>query len=231
MLNDCMIQPLIPYAIRGATWYQGESNDALAAEYGWMLRALIRDWRHAWGQGDFPFLTVQLANFRQPMAYEPGSTWAVIRERQLRSLHEGNTGVAVAVDIGDAVDIHPRNKKDVGERLAQWALARTYGKPIVPSGPLYRDYAIEGDRIRLHFDHVGGGLVAKDGGLKTFVIASFNKRFVAAQATIEGDTVVVRSTDVAEPAAVRYAWADNPDGCNLCNKEGLPASPFRTDAW
>jgi sialate O-acetylesterase len=231
ILNDNMIQPLIPYAIRGVAWYQGESNDAISREYHWMLRALIRDWRRAWGQGDFAFLTVQLANFRQPMAYQPDSTWARVREGQTASLQEPNTGLAVAIDIGDSTDIHPRNKLDVGSRLAQWALARTYGKPLTPSGPLYRDHVLAGDRIRVRFDHTGGGLVARGGELKTFVIAGADGKFVPATADIEGDAVWVRAPDVPEPAAVRYAWADNPEGCNLYNHEGLPASPFRTDAW
>ena len=231
ILNDNMVQPLIPYAVRGATWYQGESNESNPREYGRLLRALIRDWRRAWGQGDFPFLTVQLANFKQPLAYEPGSQWALLREGQLRSLQDANTGLAVAIDIGDALDVHPRNKLDVGERLAQWALARTYDKPLTPSGPLYRDFVIEGDRIRLRFDHRGGGLVARDGVLKTFVVAGSGRKFVDADVEIDGDTVVVHSTEVSEPVAVRYAWADNPAGCNLYNREGLPASPFRTDRW
>jgi len=231
ILNDSMIQPLIPYAIRGATWYQGESNDEDGLAYGWMLRALIRDWRRAWGQGDFAFLTVQLANFKQPMSYQADSKWAWIREAQLQSLQEANTGLAVAIDIGEVADIHPRNKQDVGLRLAQSALALVHGKPLVPSGPLYRDRVIEGDRIRLQFNHTGGGLVARNGALKTFVIAGTNRNFVDAEAWIEDDTVVVRSTAVSEPVAVRYAWADNPDGCNLYNREGLPASPFRTDEW
>jgi sialate O-acetylesterase len=231
MLNDNMIQPLIPYAIRGAAWYQGESNGAISREYGWMLRALIRDWRRAWGQGDFTFLTVQLANYLPPLPYQANSTWATVREGQLASLQEANTGLAVAIDIGESHDIHPRNKQDVGLRLAQWALARTYGRPLVPSGPLYRDHLIAGDRIRLRFDHTGGGLVARGGDLKTFVIAGADGKFVPAAAEIDGDAVWVRSPDVPEPVAVRYAWADNPDGCNLYNQEGLPASPFRTDAW
>lgn len=231
ILNDSMIQPLIPYAIRGATWYQGESNAGQAREYGWMLRAMIRDWRRAWGQGDFPFLTVQLANYLQPLPYQGASTWALLREAQVQSLNEPNTGLAVAIDIGDAQDIHPRNKQDVGFRLAQWALAQTYGKADVCSGPLYRDCVIEGSRIRLRFAHTGGGLVAKQGDLQTFVIAGADRRFVTASARIDGDTVVVEASAVPEPQAVRYAWADNPAGCNLTNRAGLPASPFRTDAW
>jgi sialate O-acetylesterase len=231
ILNDNMIQPLIPYAIRGAAWYQGESNEADGSRYAAMLRALIEDWRYAWGQGDFPFLTVQLANHHVPADYEEASLWARIREAQLASLRMPHTGLAVAVDIGDALDIHPRNKQDVGHRLAQWALARVYHRPIVPSGPIYRDLAIEGNRIRLTFDHVGGGLEAKHGALETFVIAGNDRCFVPAEARIEDSSVVVHSPSVAEPVAVRYAWADNPEAANLYNSEGLPASPFRTDSW
>ncbi len=231
ILNDNMIQPLLPYAIRGAIWYQGESNAGLAREYGWMLRALIRDWRRAWGQGDFPFLTVQLANYTKPLLFQPSSTWALVREGQLHALAEPNAGLAVAIDIGEADDIHPRNKQEVGARLAQWALAQTHGKPITPSGPLYRDLVIEGAHIRLRFDHAGHGLVARHGVLKTFVVAGPDRRFVPATAEIQGETVVVWSHAVSEPMAVRYGWADNPEGCNLYNQEGLPASPFRTDAW
>jgi len=231
ILNDSMIQPLLPYAIRGAAWYQGESNEADGLSYGPMLRSLMRDWRRAWGQGDFPFLTVQLANFRPPLSFDAAAKWPLTREAQMSSLGEPNTGMAVTIDIGEEADIHPKNKLDVGTRLAQWALARTYGKAMPPSGPLYRDFFVEGDRIRLRFDHVGGGLVARGGALRTFVIAGLDRKFVPAEAAIEGDTVVVQSRDVRGPAAVRYAWADNPQGCNLYNREDLPASPFRTDSW
>jgi sialate O-acetylesterase len=231
ILYDNMIDPLRPYAIRGAIWYQGESNTANAADYGRLLVSMIRDWRHAWGQGDFAFLTVQLANYTAPAAYQAQSSWAVVREGELQALSEPATGLAVAIDIGEANDIHPRNKRDVGARLAQWALARIYGVSAVASGPLFAGATIEGDRVRVRFDHIAGGLVARGGSLRTFFIAGANRKFVAAQAEIDGDTVVVRHPDVAEPVAVRYAWADNPDGCNLYNAAGLPASPFRTDAW
>ncbi|OPZ28945.1 MAG: Glycosyl hydrolases family 2, sugar binding domain [Lentisphaerae bacterium ADurb.BinA184] len=231
MLFDNMIAPLLPYAIRGAIWYQGESNAGNAAKYCGMQTAMIRDWRRAWGQGDFPFLFVQLANFTQPQPYQPASTWAALREAQTQTLAEPATGMAVIVDIGDAADIHPKNKWDVGGRLAQWALTRTYGRPGVPSGPLYAGLTVEGDRIRLHFNHVGRGLVAKRGALKTFVIADASRAFRPATAVIDGATVVVSHPDVAAPVAVRYAWADNPEGCNLYNADGLPASPFRTDTW
>lgn len=231
ILFDNMIAPLVPYALRGAIWYQGESNAGNASKYRRMLADLITCWRHAWGQGEFAFLTVQLANYLNPLSYQENSTWSFLREAQTRSLELANTGLAVAIDIGEAMDIHPKNKKDVGGRLAQWALSKTYGKPVVASGPLFQSLSIEGDRIRLRFTHVGGGLVVKDGALKTFVIAGNDKNFLEARALIEGDTVVVKNENVPEPVAVRYAWADNPLGCNLYNADGLPASPFRTDTW
>jgi len=213
------------------TWYQGERNTQLPYEYDWMLRAMIQDWRRAWGEGDFPFITVQLANFAKALPYQERSDWALVRVAQVASLAEPETGLTVTIDIGDAYDIHPRNKVTVGERMAKWALARTYGKGGVCSGPLYRNSVIEGGRIRIYFDHVGEGLIAKGGELKTFMIAGTNRLFKAAEARIEGSTVVVESAEVTEPAAVRYAWADNPDGCNLYNSADLPASPFRTDQW
>jgi sialate O-acetylesterase len=196
-----------------------------------MMTSLIRDWRHAWGQGDFPFLVVQLANYMQPGEYQDRSAWARLRDAQFETLSEPGTGLAVAIDIGEAIDIHPKNKRDVGERLAQWALTTTHGVPGVASGPLYDGMTIERDRIRLRFRHVGGGLVAAGGPLATFAIAGQNRLFSPAKAVIEGATVVVSHPDVPEPVAVRYAWADNPEGCNLRNREGLPASPFRTDRW
>jgi sialate O-acetylesterase len=231
MLYDNMIAPLVPYALRGAIWYQGESNADAYATYRGMMTSLIRDWRHAWGQGDFPFLVVQLANYMQPGEYQDRSAWARLRDAQFETLSEPGTGLAVAIDIGEAIDIHPKNKRDVGERLAQWALTTTYGVPGVASGPLYDGMTIERDRIRLRFRHVGGGLVAAGGPLATFAIAGQNRLFSPAKAVIEGATVVVSHPDVPEPVAVRYAWADNPEGCNLRNREGLPASPFRTDRW
>ncbi len=231
ILYDSMIAPLVPSALRGVIWYQGESNAGRAGEYHSLLTDLIRCWRHDFGAGDFPFLTVQLANYMDGMAFQTRSGWALLREAQRQSLAEPATGLAVTIDIGEAGDIHPKNKQDVGARLAQWALSRTYGQPLCPSGPLYRSMTIEGGRIRLRFDYAEGGLVARGGALKTFVVAGAERVFVVADAVIEEDTVVVSSPEVARPVAVRYAWADNPEGCNLYNNAGLPASPFRTDAW
>jgi sialate O-acetylesterase len=231
MLFDNMIKPLLPYGLRGAIWYQGESNADAADKYRNLIVEMVRCWRHAWGQGDFAFLQVQLANYMAPTAFQPHSEWARLREAQLQATQEPGVGMAVAIDIGEAGDIHPKNKRDVGHRLAQWALARTYGRPLVPSGPLYAHMTIEGGRIRIYFDHADHGLVASGGALKTFVIAGADRRFVEAGAVIEGNTVVVSAGQVPEPMAVRYAWADNPEGCNLHNAEGLPASPFRTDTW
>jgi sialate O-acetylesterase len=231
ILYDSMIAPLAPAALRGAIWYQGESNANRASEYRGLLTDLIRCWRRDFGVGDFAFLTVQLANYMGEADYQHESSWARLREAQLQTLAEPATGLAVTIDIGEATDIHPKNKQDVGGRLAQWALGKTYGRPVCPSGPLYRSLTIEGARIRLSFAHTDGGLVARGGALKTFYIAGAERRFVSAEAVIEGDTIVVSSPDVTRPLAVRYAWADNPAGCNLYNAAGLPASPFRTDGW
>ncbi len=230
-LYNAMIAPLIPYGIGGAIWYQGESNAGRAYQYRKLFPEMIQNWRYDWKQGNFPFLFVQLANF-MPVKPEPGdSAWAELREAQLMTLDLPNTGMAVIIDIGDAEDIHPKNKQDVGKRLALWALARSYGKRLVYSGPLYKSMEIKGNEIILSFKHVGGGLVAGgDGPLKGFAIAGADRKFVWADAKIDDDKVVVGSGEVSEPVAVRYAWADNPV-CNLYNKEGLPASPFRTDDW
>lgn len=231
-LYNAMIAPLIPYGIQGAIWYQGESNAGRAYQYRELFPAMITSWRKTWGQGDFPFLFVQLANFKA-VKEEPGeSDWAELREAQLKTLSLPNTGMAVIIDIGEAKDIHPKNKQDVGKRLAAWAMGTTYGrKAAAYSGPLYRAMKVDGNKVTLSFDQIGTGLVAKgDGPLKGFAIAGEDKKFVWADAKIEGGTVVVSSEAVANPVAVRYAWADNPI-CNLYNKEGLPASPFRTDEW
>ncbi len=226
-----MIAPLIPCAIKGVIWYQGESNTGCAYLYRTLFPALIRDWRKRWGQGDFPFLYVQLAGCRKPQTRPAeNSRWAELREAQLMTLSLPMTAMASSVDIGDA-GLHPRNKKVVGRRLALAARAVAYGKKIVYSGPIYQSMKVEAGKVRLKFKHVGGGLAAKGGGLlKGFAITGPDKKFVWANVKIDGDTVVVWSDDVAGPIAVRYAWANYPIG-NLCNAEGLPASPFRTDDW
>lgn len=230
-LYNGMIAPLVPYAIKGAIWYQGESNASRAYQYRSLFPAMIRDWRAAWNQGEFPFLFVQLANFT-PAVPEPGdSDWAELREAQLGALALPRTGMAVIIDIGEADDIHPRNKQDVGARLALAAGHIAYRRNGVFSGPVYRGMRREGNSLRLEFDHIGGGLVAKYGQpLKGFAIAGKDRKFVWAEAVIQGKTIVVSSDKVPEPAAVRYGWANNPN-CNLFSKAGLPATPFRTDDW
>ncbi len=233
-LYNGMIAPLVPYALRGAIWYQGESNagNYEAGLYGLQLTAMIKNWRRVWNQGDFPFLWVQLPNFRAPQQ-QPVETsgWVIVQEEMLKTLSVPNTGMAVTIDIGDAGNIHPKNKQDVGKRLAVWALGTTYGKQIVYCGPLYKSMNKRDNGIVIRFDHVGGGLVAKDSDtLKGFAIAGEDKKFVWAKARIRKDRVVVSSPEVESPVAVRYAWAANPN-CNLYNDAGLPASPFRTDDW
>jgi sialate O-acetylesterase len=227
-LYNAMIHPLTRFPIKGVIWYQGESNVGRAEQYRRRFPVMIRDWRRAWGIGDFPFLFVQLANFL-PRKELPGeSHWAALREAQLQALSVPRTGMAVAIDIGEAKDIHPKNKKDVGRRLALSALAVAYGREVVHSGPIFDSMKIEGGRIRLSFKHVGGGLVARGEKLKGFAVAGEDGAFVWADAQIEGEQVLVSSSGVVAPVAVRYAWADNPD-CNLYNREGLPASPFRSN--
>lgn len=218
--------------MRGAIWYQGESNANRAYQYRSLFPSMIKDWRQQWGQGDFPFGFVQLANFMEPPSEPADSAWAELREAQNMTLSLPHTGQAVIIDIGEAKDIHPRNKQDVGKRLALWAEANVYEQTKVFSGPQYRSMKIEDNRIRLSFDSIGSGLKAKGSNdLKHFAIAGQDKQFVWAKAIIDGDTVIVSNDQVSNPVAVRYAWADNPEGCNLYNREDLPASPFRTDNW
>ncbi|MBC8102556.1 MAG: 9-O-acetylesterase [Cytophagales bacterium] len=229
-IHNAQIAPLMPFAIRGAIWYQGESNSQRALQYRKILPALIADWRSKWGVGDFPFYIVQLANYGR-IASQPGrSGWAELREAQLLTAKKvPNTGLAVTIDIGEGDNIHPRNKQDVGKRLALAALAKTYGKKIPYSGPVYKSMTVTGGKASLTFDHLGGGLVARGGALKQFAIAGADNQFVWADARISGDTVTVSSPQVPNPVSVRYAWADNPEGANLYNAAGLPATPFRTN--
>jgi sialate O-acetylesterase len=229
-LFNAMIMPLAPYAIRGVIWYQGESNADRPVQYRKLFPAMIGDWRRVWDEGDFPFLFVQLANWG---IYQPHTNWPELREAQLETLSLPKTGMAVTIDIGDGSDIHPKDKQDVGYRLALAAQAIAYGRDVVYSGPIYESMAVEGDKIRLRFKYVYGGLVAKvlyNSALRGFEIAGDDRKFVEAEAKIEGDTVVVQSGKVAHPVAVRYAWGMNPQ-CNLHNRAGLPAAPFRTDHW
>lgn len=231
-LFNAMIMPLTRYAIRGVIWYQGEGNSDRPVQYRKLFPALIRDWRRAWGEGDFPFLFVQIANWG---AYRPELNWPKLREAQLMALSVPKTGMVVTIDIGDGSDIHPKNKQDVGYRLALAAQAIAYGRDVVYSGPIYHSMTVEDGKIRLHFKYAYGGLVAAKnayGGtdLLGFEIAGDDQKFALADARVEGDTVVVYSDKVQHPVAVRYAWAMNPV-CNLYNRAGLPASPFRTDEW
>jgi len=211
-------------AIRGVIWYQGESNAGPERNtiYDKTMRALIEDWRKQWGVGAFPFLYTQIAN------WQPGGSWPVLREQQLKTLGLVNTGMAVTIDIGNPDDIHPTNKAEVGRRLALWARALTYGEAVEDSGPLFRQATPEGKSIRVWFEHHAKGLVAKGGELTAWEVAGADGKFVSATAKIDGNTVVVTSDAVAEPRFVRYGWAANPE-CNLFNGEGLPASPFTSE--
>jgi sialate O-acetylesterase len=225
-LYNAMIAPLQPFAIRGVIWYQGESNDDRAEQYKKLFPAMIKDWRDGWKQGDFPFLFVQLAPYDK---VKREGMWAELREAQLYAWQKvPNTAMVVITDVGDPKDIHPKQKEPVGARLALAARALAYREKIVYSGPIYDGMKIDGNKIILSFKHVGAGLVAKGGPLQGFTIAGKDQKFVKAQATIVDGTVVVHSPEVPEPVAVRYGWANYPI-VNLWNKDGLPASPFRTD--
>jgi len=230
-LYNGMIAPTSDYRIKGVIWYQGESNAGRAFEYRKLFPALIADWRAKWNQGDFPFLYVQLANFMEAKGQPSESDWAELREAQLKTLAVANTGMAVAIDLGEWNDVHPLNKEDVGKRLALAAQKIAYGDDeVVHSGPIYESMKIEGNKVILTFTHRGAGLASQGGDeLRQFAIAGADKKFVWARAKVEGDTIVVWNEDVIHPVAVRYAWADNPEGANLYNREGLPAAPFRTD--
>jgi sialate O-acetylesterase len=224
------IAPVMPYGLKGVIWYQGESNTPEARFYRQLFPALITGWRRAWGQGDFPFLYVQLANFG-PRAAQPGeSDWAELREAQLLTLKTPHTAMSVTIDLGEEQNIHPLNKQEVGRRLALAALGTAYGKRVAFAGPRYIGLKAEGDRVRLRFAETAGGLVAKGGVLKGFAVAGADRKFVWAEAKLAGDSVLVWSRDVPRPVAVRYGWAQNPE-CTLYNRVGLPAGPFRTDDW
>lgn len=229
VLHNAMLAPLQPFGIRGAIWYQGESNAGRAMQYRRLLPTMIKDWRAGFGQGDFPFLIVQLANFMDPQTTPVQSGWAELREAQaLTAKQMKNVGIAVTTDIGEANDIHPRNKQDVGKRLALQALSMSYGKQLVNAGPTMKTMRQAGNQLRVQFDHVGQGLVARGGELKGFAIAEADGQFVWADAKIEGNQVVLSHPDVATPTRARYNWGNNPIG-NLFNQDGLPAAPFRTD--
>ena len=230
-LYNGMISPLVPFGIAGAIWYQGESNVPRPAEYAKLFPAMITDWRKQWGIGDFPFYWVQIAPYSSRNGVGGGNS-AYLREAQMKALDAvKNGGMAVTMDIGTENNIHPKNKQDVGKRLALWALAKTYGqKNITFSGPIHKSMKVEGQNIRLYFNYTHGGLSAREGHLADFVIAGADKKFVPAEAVIDGDTVVVSSPQVQKPTAVRYAWSNWAEG-TLFNKEKLPASSFRTDKW
>jgi len=246
-LHNGMIAPLAPFALRGAIWYQGEGNASdpkTAQEYAVRLRSLIRDWRRLFGGDDLPVYVVQLPGYGEPSdSPAGGDAWAHLRESQRKCLALPHTGLAVTLDIGEADDIHPRNKFDVGERLGRLALADVYGKKVVPSGPLFRGLKVDGNAAVVEFDHVGAGLMVgrkdgrkpveevKDGKLARFAVAGKDRKWVWADAKIVGDTVVCTHPDVPNPVAVRYAFSTNPTGANLYNRDGLPASPFRSDDW
>lgn len=231
-LYNAMIAPLVKFSIKGAIWYQGESNAAQAYKYRTLFPGMINNWRNKWGDS-FPFFWVQLANFMKPDSLPVQSDWAELREAQSMTLQLPQTGQAVIIDIGEANDIHPRNKQDVGYRLALAAEKTVYNKDIVYSGPVYQSMKTEKNKIILQFTNTGSGMMAKDkyGYLRGFAIAGADQHFVWATAIIDGDKVIVSNAAVASPVAVRYAWGNNPDDAGLYNNEGLPASPFRTDSW
>ncbi|RBQ05442.1 sialate O-acetylesterase [Pedobacter miscanthi] len=231
VLYNAMLNPFIQFSIKGAIWYQGESNADRAYQYRELFPVMIKDWRQKWGQGDFPFYFVQLANFMQTDNNPVESAWAELREAQQKTLALPNTGMATIIDIGDAKDIHPKNKQEVGRRLALIALAKTYGQKNNYSGPVYQSSKVEGKQIRLTFGNTANGLKISNGTeLTGFAIAGADKKFYWAKAIIQGNQVVVSSDKVANPVAVRYAWGNNPVA-NLTANDGLPASPFRTDTW
>ena len=233
-IYDGMIEPLIPFPVRGAFWYQGESNEARAEQYRLLLPTMIRAWRERWGQGDFPFGIVQLPNYRDPKPEPADEAWSHIREAQRRTaLSTKEAGLIVTIDVGEARDIHPKNKLDVGQRMARWALAEVYGRKMTATGPMFSKLKVSGSKIVLTFDDVGTGLKIRDGDkLQEFAIAGEDHKWHWAEARITGkDKVEVWSSEVPRPVAARYAFNNNPRHPNLTNETGLPAAPFRTDDW
>ena len=234
LLFNAMIYPLIPYSIRGAIWYQGEANTERAYQYRTAFPLMITDWRQHWGEGNFPFYFVQLASFNASNGNsEQGSGWAELREAQTHTLAVPATGMAVTIDIGESKDIHPKNKQDVGLRLAAIALNNIYGRPMEYSGPVYESMTIQDNKVILTFKHNGSGLMVKDkyGYVKGFEMAGPDHHFHYAKAFIQDNRVVVYADEVSQPASVHYAWADDAGDANLYNQEGFPAVPFRTDQW
>ena len=224
-----MLSPVIPYGMRGIIWYQGEGNASRAEQYRRLFPALISEWRSLWKQGDFPFYFVQLPNLsRQPEPSKSG--WAELREAQLMTLSLPNTGMAVTIDVGDPMDLHPTNKRPVGDRLARIALEKTYGKTVHSSGPLFKSMKNLKNKLVIEFTIGAESLTAQGGSLNGFTVAGDDKKFVPAEAVIKGNTVIISNNSVKKPVAVRYGWADNPN-CTLYNSAGMPASPFRTDDW
>jgi len=231
LLYNAMIHPLIQVGIKGVIWYQGESNNSRAYQYRELFPLVIKNWRNKFNRPNLPFIFVQLANYL-PELPEPGeSTWAELREAQAMALTLPNTGMAVAIDLGETKDIHPKNKQEVGRRLALVALAKVYKQKVAYSGPMYQSAKLEGNQMVLSFEHVEGGLKTQNGGdIKGFAVAGADKKFYWASATIKDNKVIVAAKEVPHPVAVRYAWANNPV-CNLTNETGLPTIPFRTDDW
>jgi sialate O-acetylesterase len=233
-IYDGMIEPLLPFPVRGAFWYQGESNEERAQQYAVLLPTMIRAWRERWGQGDFPFGIVQLPNYRDPKPEPADEAWSHLREAQRRTARSTrNAGLVVTIDIGEAHDIHPKDKLDVGRRMARWALADVYGRKMTATGPMFRALKVKGAKLVLTFEEVGTGLRIRDGDrLQEFAVAGADRRWHWAEARIVGrDKVEVWSADVPAPVAARYAFNNNPRHPNLTNDTGLPAAPFRTDDW
>ncbi len=232
IIYNAMLHPVIPFGIRGVLWYQGEANTSRAFEYRKTFPLMIESWRKEW-KDDFPFLFVQLADFGSNESSNAGSSWAELREAQSHTLRLSGTGMSVTTDIGDPKDIHPKNKQEVGRRLAAIALNDVYGLHQICNGPIYDSVIFTNDKAILYFKSIGKGLLAKDknGYLRGFEISGADRKFYFAQAFIHGDQIDVHSDSVSRPVAVRYGWSDSPDDINLYNIDGFPASPFRTDNW